>query len=57
MEDLRKQMVYYRAKHKLTQKDLAERVGVSLQTINSIETGSQTPSAVTVAKIKLVIEQ
>lgn len=57
MDGLREKMVYYRAKHKLTQKELAEKVGVSLQTINSIETGAQKPSAVTIAKIKLVIGQ
>lgn len=56
MEQLRERMIYYRAKHKITQKELADRVGVSLQTINSIETGTQTPSKVTVAKIRLVID-
>ncbi|RTQ93272.1 transcriptional regulator [Lysinibacillus telephonicus] len=33
-----------RAEHKMTQKDLAEKVGVSRQTIISIEKGNYTPS-------------
>ncbi|WLR51891.1 helix-turn-helix transcriptional regulator [Bacillus tianshenii] len=33
-----------RAEHKMTQKDLAERAGVSRQTIISIEKGKYTPS-------------
>lgn len=48
-------MVQYRAKERLNQRQLAERCGVSLQTINGIETGVQDPSRVTVAKIELVI--
>jgi putative transcriptional regulator len=34
----------YRAREDLTQGELAERVGVSRQTINSIETGRYDPS-------------
>lgn len=52
---LSERMVQYRAKEGLSQARLAERVGVTLQTINSVETGSQTPSKVTVAKIEQVI--
>ena len=48
-------MVQYRAKERLNQRQLAKRCGVSLQTINGIETGAQDPSRVTVAKIELVI--
>lgn len=33
-----------RAEHKMTQKDLADKVGVSRQTIISIEKGNYTPS-------------
>lgn len=34
----------YRAKHDLTQAELADRVGVSRQTITAIETGKYDPS-------------
>lgn len=34
----------YRAKHDLTQADLATAAGVSRQTINAIETGKYNPS-------------
>ena len=51
------QMVRYRAKHNLSQAKFAELVGVSVQTINSIETGQQEPSKMTEAKILLVIEK
>lgn len=34
----------YRAKHDITQKELAVEVGVSRQTINAIETGKYNPS-------------
>jgi len=52
---LSERMLKYRAKENISQTTLAERVGVTLQTINSIETGSQTPSRLTVAKIENVI--
>lgn len=45
----------YRAKHRLSQKELAEKCGVSAQTIHSIESGYQEASKVTIAKIELVI--
>lgn len=37
-------MKVYRAKRDITQGELAERVGVSRQAINSIETGKYDPS-------------
>lgn len=40
-----------RAIHDLTQQDLAERVGVSRQTINSIEKNRYVPSTVLALKI------
>ena len=45
-----------RARHNLTQSDLAEKVGVSRQTINSIETKKYVPSAVLVLKIAQVFQ-
>ena len=52
---LSQRMIEYRAKEKITQVELAERVGVSVQTICSAENGTQDPSKITVAKIELVI--
>lgn len=52
---LQERMIEYRAKEKITQRELAEKVGVSVQTINSTENGTQTPGKVTLAKIELVI--
>jgi len=43
-----------RARNNLTQGDLAEKVGVSRQTINSIETKKYIPSAVLALKIARV---
>ena len=55
MTPLADAIVNYRAKYRLSQREFAERAGVSLQTICNIETGQQEPSRVTVAKIMLVI--
>lgn len=52
---LAKRMVLYRAKERISQTELAHRCGLTLQTINSIENETQSPSKVTVAKIELVI--
>lgn len=43
-----------RAKLDLTQQDLADRTGVSRQTINSIEAGRYVPSTVLAIKISQV---
>lgn len=56
MGELSKEMILYRAKERISQAELARRCGVSLQTINSIENELQSPSKVTEAKIRLVIE-
>jgi len=40
---VRNRLKVLRAEHDLSQADLAERVGVSRQTINSIETGKYDP--------------
>lgn len=52
---LQERMIEYRAKNDITQRELAEKVGVSVQTINSVENGTQTPAKVTQAKIELVV--
>jgi putative transcriptional regulator len=43
-----------RARHNLTQQDLAQKVSVSRQTINSIEAGKYVPSTVLALKISKV---
>lgn len=55
--ELKEKMVLYRAKERISQSELARRCGVSLQTINSIENGYQSPSKVTEQKIKLVVDK
>ncbi len=50
-----------RARHKMSQQQLAELTGVSRQTINAIEAGKYVPSGVLLMKIaqvfKLPVEQ
>lgn len=45
-----------RAQHNLTQQQLADKVGVSRQTINSIEAGRYVPSTVLSLKISEVFQ-
>jgi putative transcriptional regulator len=45
-----------RARLNFTQADLAEKIGVSRQTINSIEIGKYTPSALLALKIAVVFK-
>lgn len=52
---LQERMVQYRAKERISQTELAERCGLSYQTINSVENGTQEPSKVTQAKIELIV--
>lgn len=52
---LSERMIMYRARNRISQQELAEKCGVSTQTINSVENGTQNPSRVTVAKIELII--
>lgn len=56
MSELSDKMVLFRAKNRLTQKELADLCGLSLQTINSVENDLQEPSRVTEAKIRLVVD-
>lgn len=54
---LAERMIQYRARERINQKELAERCGLSLQTVNSVENETQVPSKITIAKIELVIGQ
>ncbi|SOD78099.1 helix-turn-helix transcriptional regulator [Spirosoma fluviale] len=46
-----------RAEHNLSQADLADRIGVSRQTINSIETGRYVPSTILALKLAQVFNK
>lgn len=48
-------MIQYRAAQRLNQQELADRCGVSKQTIYAVENNMQEPSKVTRAKIELVV--
>lgn len=52
---LPERMLDYRAKNDMSQREFAEKVKVTIQTINSIERGLQEPSRLTRKKIELVI--
>ena len=55
MENLRDLMLEYRAKHDISQSELAKKCNVSLQTICAIENGKQKQKKKTETKIKLII--
>ena len=46
-----------RAIHRMTQAQLAERIGVSRQTINAIESGKYVPSTVLAMKMSIVFNK
>lgn len=57
MEDnLKERMIRYRAKERISMREMANRCGVTLQTIYNIENGLQDPSRLTIAKIELVLD-
>ena len=53
---LAEEMVQYRARHKLSQTKFGELCGVNVMTINFIEREIQKPSALTRAKIRMVLD-
>ena len=57
MTDLSEKIIRYRAKHSLSQEEMAMTCGVSKQTIFNIEHGTQAPTKLTQMKIKLVLEK
>lgn len=57
MTDIREEMIKYRARENISMKEMAERCKVSLQTIYSIENGTQEPSRLTREKIRLVLDK
>lgn len=56
MDDIAEKILMYRAEHNISQGEMARRCRVTLQTINSVENRLQNPSALTRAKIMMVIE-
>lgn len=54
---MKNQLKVGRAMHDLTQEELAKKVGVSRQTINSIEKGRYVPSTILALKIARVFEK
>jgi len=46
-----------RAMHNLTQQELAERIGVSRQTINAMEAGKYVPSTVLALKLAKLFDK
>lgn len=53
--NIAERMIQYRARERINQQELADRCGVSKQTIYSVENNLQEPSKVTLAKIELII--
>jgi putative transcriptional regulator len=54
---MRNRIKVARAERDLSQADLADRIGVSRQTINSIETGRYVPSTILALKLAQVFEK
>lgn len=52
---LQDMMIQYRARERITQAELANRCGLSKQSIHLIESGKKNPSKVAQAKIEIVI--
>lgn len=57
LKDLQGKMLAYRAKENISQNELANRCGLTLATVNSIENGRQSPSKLTETKIRLVVDR
>lgn len=55
IEKLQRLMIVYRAKHNLTQKELADLCSVTLQTICRVENCDKLPSKVTIQKILNIV--
>lgn len=56
-KDLIGKMLAYRARNNISQAELGRRCGLTLMTINSIENGRQSPSKLTQAKIRMIVER
>lgn len=56
-ELLANDIIWYRAKHGLSQDEMAKTCNVSKQTIFNLEHQLQTPTKLTEMKIRLILEQ
>ncbi len=54
---MRNNIKVQRAIHNLTQQDLADKIGVSRQTINALEAGKYVPSTVLALKLAKLFEK
>jgi putative transcriptional regulator len=54
---MRNSIKVQRAIHNLTQQELAERIGVSRQTINALEAGKYVPSTVLALKLSKLFDK
>jgi len=55
-ETLRNRLKEYRARHDLTQEQLADRVGVTSKTINTVENGVFVPSTLLALKLARALD-
>lgn len=56
-DTIRDKMLKYRAKNNISQKELARRAGLTERTVCLIENQAQTPTARTLTKIMMVLEE
>ena len=49
-----KRIIQYRAKHNLSQLDMAEKLGVSRELVNKLENGKLKPSKIILVKMDLL---
>ncbi len=56
MSEINNNIAYYRAKHKLSQQDLADAIGVSRKTVSTVETGRFVPSVIIALKMAQYFE-
>lgn len=51
------EMRAYRARHNMTQEEFAERAGISIMTVSALERCMQEPRAMTLGKIRRVLDE
>lgn len=56
-DDLGKRMIAYRARHNMSQEELAQKAKLSVMTVNFAENGTRTISKLTRWKIELAIKE